>query len=145
MQKLKAMFCPMFFLLLVACSDDPNNKVENEVIDAVSNGTWRITYFYDSDVDKTSTYQEYIFTFGSGNLLTAKKTSTIQSGLWNISDTNDNVDTLDDLRFNITYNTPVEFELLMNDWKITEYSLTKIKLTDVNDTGGDDYLTFEKN
>ncbi len=146
---MKTRYLIAFSLILLAssCSEDNSNKSKQDtIINAATSGTWKITYFYDSDTDETSEYTGYNFTFAASNVLTANNGSSTQTGTWSISDSNSNDDSLDDLHFNIAFSTPASFEELSDDWDIMEYTATKIKLIDVSGGGGGtDYLTFEKN
>lgn len=140
----------LLFLLAFACSDDDSgSKVSKDSITSIaSSGTWRITYFYDTDTDETSSFTGYNFTFGSSALTASNGTNTY-TGTWSVTDSNSNDDSMDDLHFNIMFNNPPapsSFEDLSDDWDIIEVTDTKIKLIDVSGgNGGTDYLTFEKN
>lgn len=133
------------------CSNDndtPNTSVNNptDVINIVNKGTWRITYYYDTDHEETSSFNGYNFTFGANNVLTASNGTNNYTGTWSISDSNSNDDSLSDLDFNIAFSSPTKFEELTDDWEIIEISSTLIKLKDVSGgNGGTDYLTFTKN
>jgi hypothetical protein len=119
--------------------DSPSSNVNNpvDVINIVNNGTWRITYYYDTDHEETSSFTGYNFTFGTNNILTASNGTNNYSGIWSVTDSNSNDDSI---------TSPVEFEDLTDDWEITEKSSTVIKLRDVSGgNGGTDYLTFTKN
>jgi len=137
------------FLVVFACSDDKSGTTnQSKVISIASSGTWRITYYYNTDKEETSNYAGYNFTFGS-KALTASNGTNTYTGTWSVSDSNSNDDSMDDLHFNIAFNNPpapASFEDLSDDWDIIEITDTKIKLIDVSGgNGGTDYLTFEKN
>lgn len=134
-------------LLFLACqSDDSNDNTTstdiNAVVAVVTNGTWKITYYYDSDKEETSNFSGYTFTFTSNGVLTATNGTLTHSGTWSISNDDDNKSDLD---FNIAFSAPATFVDLTEDWDIIEKTSTSIKLKDVS--GGDgltDYLTFTK-
>jgi len=141
------------FMLNVAsmCSKDDDNSSSNsqnnqvQVVNTVQNGTWRITLFDDSGTIKTTNFTGVNFTFGNNNVLTATGSSTV-TGIWSITDSNSNDDTLSDLHFNIAFSSPANYMDLSDDWDIIERTDTKIRLQDVSGgNGGTDYLTFEKN
>jgi len=143
----------MLFVLTTSsmCSsddDNPNPTVNNpaDVINIVNNGTWRITYYYDTDHEETTNFNGYNFTFGASNALTTSNGTNNYSGTWSVTDSNSNDDSISDLDFNIAFSSPAQFEELTDDWEIIEKSTTVIKLKDVSGgNGGTDYLTFTKN
>jgi hypothetical protein len=145
---------------LLACSKDesstttpPDNGTSaQQVTTNVEAGTWRITYFWDTDKDETSNFAGYVFSFNTDGTLTAVKGSTTVSGTWSVLDTNssndDSGDTTDDDDFNIFFSVPTssDFDDLIDNWDIISANATKIELTDVSGgNGGIDFLTFEKN
>lgn len=144
----------ILFVLNVAsmCSDDdnPNNNTTDPtpVINAVSNGTWRVTLYEDDGVNETNHFSGYNFTFGANNVLTATNGTNTYTGVWSVTNSNSNDDSSNsDLDFNISFSSPPVFaDELTDDWDIITYSSTKIQLIDVSGgNGGTDYLTFEKN
>ncbi len=127
-------------------SDDSNSSSTTDptpIINTVTQGTWRVTYYFDTDTDDTSDFAGYNFTFGSSNVLTATNGTNTYTGSWSV--TSDNSPS-SDLNFNILFVSPVNFEDLSDDWDIVSRTSTKIELIDVSGgNGGTDYLTFEKN
>lgn len=137
-------------ITMTSCRNDvtPNTNTNNptSIINIVNTGTWRITYYYDTDHEETNNFNGYNFTFGSNNILTASNGTITNTGSWNITDSNSNDDNLSDLDFNITFSNPAQFVEISDDWEIIEKSNTVIKLKDVSGgNGGIDYLTFTKN
>lgn len=142
----------LFFavILIGGCSSDSNSSSNQNTINAVVNnatsGSWRITYYYDTDHEETSNYTGYNFTFGSNNVLTAVNGSNTYNGTWFVTDSNSSGSSLSDLHFNILFTAPAFMEELSDDWDIISYSATEIKLKDVSGgNGGTDFLTFTKN
>ena len=142
----------MLFVLTTSsmCSNDDDGSTSSvnpsDVINIVNNGTWRITYYYDTDHEETNSFNGYNFTFGESNVLTASNGTNSYTGTWSVTDSNSNDDNLSDLDFNIAFSSPAQFEELTDDWEIIEKSSTLIKLKDVSGgNGGTDYLTFAKN
>jgi hypothetical protein len=155
LKKIKfSIFLAMLFMLTTSsmCSSDdtptPTSSVNNpsDVINIVNNGTWKITYYYDTDHEETTAFNNYLFTFGASNVLTASNGTNNYSGTWSITDSNSNDDSLSNLDFSIAFGSPAQFLKITNDWEIVEKSATLIKLRDVSGgNGGTDYLTFTKN
>ncbi|MDH4058977.1 MAG: hypothetical protein OEU76_09435 [Cyclobacteriaceae bacterium] len=144
---MKKLITLLLILGMVACSeDDSMNSTMDELEGIAKSGTWRITYFWDSDQDETDHFTGYSFTFGDSDVLTATKGATTITGVWSISDSNSGDDSMDDLDFNILFTAPPDFEDLSDDWEIMDFTSTKIQLKDVSGGGGGtDFLTFEKN
>lgn len=127
-------------------SSNSSGNTPTAVTTVVSNGTWKITYYYDTDHEETSSFAGYNFTFGASNVLTATNGTNNYSGTWSVTDSNSDDDSISDLDFNIAFSSPSQFEELSDDWEIIEKSATVIKLKDVSGgNGGTDFLTFTKN
>ena len=143
----------ILFLVNVAsmCSSDDNSNSSADptpLINTVTSGTWRITFYEDSGVNETSQFSGYNFTFASTNVLTATNGTNTYTGSWSVttSDINDDSPS-NDLDFNILFSTPALFaDELSDDWDVLSRTDTKIELVDVSGgNGGTDYLTLEKN
>ncbi|WP_245946160.1 hypothetical protein [Marinirhabdus gelatinilytica] len=135
-------------------NDDTNNQNSADQIRQIAtDGTWRISYFFDTDEDETSNFNGYTFTFGENGIVTATNGSTTVTGDWSILDDNSNSssdddgNSSDDDDFNIFFPVPEDndFEDLNDDWDVISVTANKIELTDVSGgNGGTDFLTFEK-
>ena len=129
--------------LFFSCQKDDDNITAistTSVTNTITSGTWRITYYWDTDHDETANYNGYNFTFGSGNVLTATKSGASVTGTWT---------TLTDdskTKLVIAFSTPASLVEISDDWHVFERTDTRIKLQDVSGGGsGTDLLTFEKN
>ncbi len=119
--------------------DDAPVVTTTNVSSTITNGSWRITYFAESGVDKTSNYNGNNFTFASGGVVTAVKNTTTVSGTWSIGNDDSKVKLV--LVF-----TASNFTSLTQDWHVLERTDTKIRTQHVSGgSGTTDYLTFEKN
>lgn len=145
------LFC--LFMLNVAsmCSSDDNSSSSSQdptpVINAATQGTWRVTSYIDSGTDETNHFTGYNFTFGNGGVLTATNGSNTVTGTWSVVNNNTNDDSpSNDLDFNIGFTAPANFADLTDDWDIVSYSDTTISLIDISGgNGGTDTLVFTKN
>ena len=129
--------------LFFSCQKDDDNIPAistTSVTNTITSGTWRITYYSDTDHEETANYNGYHFTFGSGNVLTATKAGASVTGTWT---------TLSDdskTKLVIAFSSPELFVEISDDWHVFERTDTRIKLQDVSGgNGGTDLLTFEKN
>jgi len=145
------LFC--LFMLNVAsmCSSDDNSSSSSQdptpVINAATQGTWRVTSYIASGTDETNHLTGYNFTFGNGGVLTATNGSNTVTGTWSVVNDNTNDDSpSNDLDFNIGFTAPANFADLTDDWDIVSYSDTTISLIDISGgNGGTDTLVFTKN
>ena len=115
-------------------------NIPETLSETVENGTWTISYFWDSDKDETSHFSGFDFTFESDGVLNATNGTDSYSGAWS-TQTDDN-----HLVLNINFLSPEDFQDLTDDWHIIEFTKTTIQLEDIS--GGDgsiDYLTFSRN
>jgi hypothetical protein len=143
MKKMKKLILvATLFSLLISCKkDDNSNDLSVSIVNTtVSSGTWRITYYWDTDHEETNSFANYVFTFGASNVLTAVKTGSNILGTWSTGTDDSKVKLI------LNFTSPSSFSELSDDWHVTERTDTKIKLQDVSGgNGGIDYLTFEKN
>ncbi|RTY93378.1 hypothetical protein [Flavobacterium sp. GT3R68] len=143
----------LIFMLTTAsmCSSDDNSSSSQNptpVINLMTQGTWRITSFIESDNNETANFSGYAFTFGASNVLTATNGVNAYTGSWSVTADNstDDDDPSGDLDFTILFASPINFIDLSDDWDIVSQTSTKIQLIDISGgNGGTDYLTFEKN
>lgn len=145
----------LFVTTASTCSHDDDNDDHSSdpqpVVNAVSSGTWRITYYFDTDSDETNQFSNYDFTFNTNGALTANNGANNYDGTWSVTDSHggnsrSGDDDSNDLDFNIFFASPSNFAELSDDWDIISYNSSKIQLIDVSGgNGGTDYLTFEKN
>lgn len=104
----------------------------------ITNGTWYVSYYFD-DVDETSNYNGYNFTFNTNGTSIAIKNATSINGTWsNYIDSGEE-------KLELAFDGLI-LDDLEDDWKLVEFSSNVIKLKDVSGgNGGTDYLYFTKN
>lgn len=125
------------------CKKDDNSSTIASQVAALNQtaqtGNWKITYYLDNGVNKTSTYTGYVFQFNANGTITATKASSTIGGTW--SGGNDD----DTIKFIMNFGTTSPFLELNDDWHVTQQGAAIIRLEDVSGGGGGtDYLTFEK-
>ncbi len=141
-------------MVIASCSKEESNAtnetdpLDNDAIkSAMANGSWQISYYYDTDTEETAEFMGFVFTFNADGTLNATDGNTALSGAWSIEDSdNDTADTMDDYtEFNILFSSPAKFAELSDGWEIKTFTSNLIELIDIGDEGeGDEYLTFEK-
>jgi len=156
-KKFLSVFIIVFYVVaVVSCStddsssnDNSNNVTANQTETIAQEGTWKITYFFDTDQAETGNYSGYTFSFNNDGSLEAVNGDSTITGSWSVSDSNSSDDdaSSSDTDFNIFF--PVadndNLEELNDDWHVISVSDSKIELIDVSGgNGGTDYLTFEK-
>ena len=128
----------------VSCNSDDYKTGADEVSDTVKDGTWKVSYFFDSNADKTGSYAGYNFTFGNNTVLTATKETNSYLGQWSASKSTSDDDLYSTI-FMIALGSPEVLTNLTGDWKVIENTGTSLKLKD--DSKGEtaiDYLYFDK-
>ena len=139
-----------FAILSCSTSDDSTddntsgNTTVEQTENIAQNGSWKITYFWDTDHEETSNFSGYSFSFNTdGTLVATNGSAPPVNGTWSVTSGSSSSD--DDDHFNIFFASPDDFEELSDDWEIVSISSSKIELTDVSGgNGGTDFLTFEK-
>lgn len=133
----------LFLVAITGCNKDDDNLPSispSNVSSTVVSGTWRITYYFDTDHEATSNFTGFKFTFGANGTLSATNDILTRTGTW-ATGTDDSK-----TKLVLTFATPAEFENISEDWEVIERTDTKIRLQHVSGgNGGTDLLTFEKN
>lgn len=116
----------MFLHLVLTYSDsnsDNNQQTINQTQNIATNGTWRITYFYDTDHEETSNFTGFNFSFNSDGSLVATDGNSTITGTWSVTDSSSSSSSSsNDLHFNIFFAAPPNFENLSDDWNIISVS-----------------------
>jgi hypothetical protein len=129
-------------IFLTSCKEEQVNTMTNEnTSKIIQDGSWNVTYFFQTNTNSTSDFTGYDFSFGSNNTVTAFDGSNIVTGTWATGTDKDDPKLI--LVFS-GFSSP--FDQLSNDWKVIELTTTKLRLDDESGANGDtDYLTFERN
>jgi len=106
----------------------------------LTDGNWTIVEFAFADEDFTEDYEAYIFNFDNNTNMSANNGVQLVSGNWSI-DNNDPNNLLVVLNFGVT----APFNVLNENWYITESEVDRLALTIGSETNGDlKILVFEK-
>ena len=137
MKKIFALATVFIALGLTSCKKD---EPSTSTITTVSAGTWRVTYYWDTNRDETANFNGFNFTFGTSNLVSASNSLLTINGTWSIANDDSKIKLI------LAFTTNANFIEISDDWHVIERTETKIRLQDVSGgNGGTDYLTFEKN
>jgi hypothetical protein len=143
MKKIFALATVFIALGLTSCKkDEPSTSTitTSNVTTTVSAGTWRVTYYWDTNRDETANFNGFNFTFGTSNLVSASNSLLTINGTWSIANDDSKIKLI------LAFTTNANFIEISDDWHVIERTDTKIRLQDVSGgNGGTDYLTFEKN
>jgi hypothetical protein len=139
--------------VLITNNSDFENSIEESIKDCDNNsgtggnpnftsvltdGTWRVSYFFNN-IDETSIYNGYNFTFNSNGTVAAVNGTITIVGTWSTF-----VNSGHDI-FLLKFDDN-KLDELKEDWKITEYTTTNIRLKNESSSSGEtDYLYFTKN
>lgn len=128
----------VIILMLSACSKDEAITIETlsiqssaeEQSTSMSNTNWKVTYFWDKDHEETHKFSGYQLAFNSNNELKVTSNSgTTFIGTWNIR-----TDSEHGRRMDIVIVGDDTLSELQDDWIITQFDHTQIKLKDDNTT-----------
>ena len=149
--------CNVIVLILVVSSnlscnncDDAStsNKINsaNAIIVNANNGSWRISYYWNDNQDKTALFDGYLFKFMPNNIINTNNTINTFDGNWSVIDNNANSNSLSDIIFKISFNNPSSFKELTNDWIFIEKTTSVLKFKKIgNNKENTNYLTLTKN
>ena len=131
----------MLFLALTAsmCDDNDDNTNTSDVSNSLKAGTWTITYYFDQ-VDETSDFAGYEFTFNDDGTAVAILGATSTNGTWSVENSSSG-----ERKLNLDFGTSSPLDELEEDWKILESNSNRIKLENVSGGSGlTSSLTFER-
>lgn len=131
-----------FGVFASSCAEEVvvNTTTNLNTSSTMQNGTWRITYYYDTDHDATASFDQYDFAFESTGSASAFNGLTQVNGTWATGTDDSNVKLI------LNFASVPPFDQIYGSWHVIELINTKIRLEDVSGgTSGTDYLTFEKN
>lgn len=140
--RIALLIAPIIFFM-ASCSD---TKVSpTNVSNTLKDGTWKVSFYFDTDHEETSDFDGYNIVFSANNVVNASNGTTSVEGTWYVSTTGsgDEIDENTHLVLHFAPNIP--FTELNDDWLILEKTLTKVHMRhESGGGGGTDLLTFTK-
>lgn len=130
-------------------TDDYSNGItpidnKNIVTIIVTDGTLKVTYYWNSDLNETINFDGYSFTFRANNLLTATDGKNTYNGTWSITNTNSYIDDLSDVKFDINFTSTANLMETIDHWAAINPSY--IPLNDlICGSSEAEFSTFSKN
>lgn len=84
MNQLKPLIVTGFLALLfsMSCRKAIEKKVENMIMDAITNGEWVVEQYFEGENNLSSQFLDYSFKFDSNGTLTGTIGSTATKGTW---------------------------------------------------------------
>lgn len=118
MQRLLIVMLTAF--LFTACKDAIEQKKENIILDAMTQGQWKVSTYQKGNNDATSSFSGYSFQFYKDRTVEALKNSAVeQKGAW--------AEDTDKLTIQATFANPTEPLILLNGiWQITSTTWTSV-------------------
>lgn len=133
MMRILIFFAIIYVALGVAsCSD--NELIEEELNFNfplhMENSTWGLSYFSEENIDKTSTYEAYIFEFNEDGVLIIQNKESIYIGAWKISKDFIYYLDFDFINYEERYNK--DFGFLNHSWEVysQQHDIVKLQRTD---------------
>ncbi|MBL4662274.1 MAG: hypothetical protein JKY22_01630, partial [Flavobacteriaceae bacterium] len=111
---------------------------DTELVAALANGDWYITYFFD-DTDETADFADYVFNYATNGTATATDSDGTTDGSWFTSLGDET-----ELELNINFGVIDPLDELAEDWDVLEVTNEIIRLKDRSGDGSTDFLTFER-
>ncbi len=125
------------------CDEDDDNDFDEDDVDdtplvnVLTDGEWEITLFFD-EVDETTDFNGFIFTFNSDKTAIARRGDLEIQGSWSTSGDDGT------LELDLDFGDGNPLEELDEDWELIEFDGTIIRLTEEEEDGTDEFLTFER-
>jgi len=119
------------------CDDSTGEHGDGELSEIIVKGVWHVSYFVDDTEDETSEFEGYNLLFLSNGTIKATKGNATIYGTWS-SYTDDGIQKL------VIDFEGTTLEELGEDWKISEFNYTSVKLKH-GDGVKIDYLYLAKN
>jgi len=124
--------------LTVSCKKEDNSPSSSNpfLSSTITSGSWRVSYYHESNDDHTTDFSGYTFTFFSNGTMTATHSSGTTNGTWQIDDRNAN-------EFHMSLGNNMPLNKLDHGWLIISQTSSEIRMKDDN-TNHSEELHFTK-
>jgi len=116
------------------CSENINTVLD--FMQTITSNSWKISYYYN-DNDRTSYYNQYVFTFKSDYTVVATKSGIIYNGTWSTKIDNG----VREFRMKIDSDP---LSKLDEGWEVFEFNSSQLRFRSDDGLNENDYLYFEK-
>jgi hypothetical protein len=118
----------------------------NIVTIIITDGTLKITYYWDTARNKIINFSGFNFIFRENNILTATNGTNTYNGTWSITDSTSFIDDLPDENFDLVYASSINTIETLDNWGLIDTSPPCIKLNEIiGDNGQLGILAFNEN
>jgi hypothetical protein len=147
----KPFIIALSLILLISCKkdDDAGAGVYANITTDLPQSTWKVSYFFENNIDETSSFSTFSFAFNSDGSVEATNDLFTETGTWRYEDSSndssddDGIDNDEELV--ILFATNSVLDELSDDWHITSATASKIELYDISGgSGNTNYLTLIK-
>ena len=123
-----------------ACDNGSLNDAA--LLATLSTGNWQVSYFFNGTTNQTSNFNDYTFSFNSGNgRITATDLSGNTYGYWSTFKGDQT-----ELELNMNFGNVMNvLSDIIEDWDVVQFSSNTIELNDISDGDGtESFLTLER-
>lgn len=131
-------------VVFASCSsDDDSGDVYTSEFEQIKTilpqGEWKVSTFIDGQEDKTSAFESFVFTFDQDGTVLGKTDLFSEAGTWTYDNTSDNSEKLI-----LNFGETDPFPEISDDWDIVSVNNSKVELSDDDNEGDTELLTFTK-
>jgi hypothetical protein len=110
----------LFFLTPFSCKKYVQQQEQNALVELVTNGTWRVTGYYDHQtINLTDSFTGYSFQFNQNGTVVGTRAGVEMTGSWS-------ADIPTKMIYSSFPTTTIPLSLLNYSWKITDSSPTTV-------------------
>jgi len=116
-------------------SSHPEDSSSSSIGTTIASGTWKVTYYHESNNDHLLNFNGYQFVFNSNGVMTASNSGGTTTGTWSSDDHNN--------EFHMSIGSASPLSDLSNGWLIISKTNSQFNLKDDN-TAHNEEIHFTK-